>query len=433
MPWQQQVLDVATEYTGTYDDPQFAYREIIFGTPRQSGKSTLALVKMLQRVMRFNRQSLIYTMQSGTEARRKLMDDFLPSIQESTFDAALTNVRRTNGREMLQFRSGSRIENIATQRSSGHGRIIDEAWLDEAMHDVDDRREQAVEPAMVTRPNAQMIVTSTAGTDESLYWRRKVDLGRKMADDKVTEGVCYFEWSFPEDVDPYDEDVWWRHMPALGRTQSIGAVRHAAQTMLEDEFRRAFGNMWTRTDERVINWASWVECRDPHSTQAGDLFMAVDVNADRTAAAIVVASQGHDDRIDIELIEHRDGLRWVTERVYELVVKHNAVRLLVDGSGPIGSLIPEFERAGLPLDIVKAGDMPRAAGAFYDHILGRRLRVRPSDPLDQAVAGAVKRIRGDAFTWARQSMKGDISPLVAATLAAWGIAGNSNHGAIWIY
>ena len=433
MPWQQYVLDVGMEYEGSYDNPELVYREIIFGTPRQSGKSTVALVKMMQRAMRWSRHSLIYSMQSGQDARRKLMDDFLPAIQDSPFDAALTNVRRASGREMLTFRSGSTIETIATKKSSGHGRIIDEAWLDEAMHDLDDRREQAVQPAMVTRANAQLVITSTAGTDESLFWRRKVDLGRKLVDDGVTEDVCYFEWSFPEDVDPYDEDVWWQYMPALGRTQPISAVRHAAQTMLEDEFRRAFGNMWTRTDERVINWAAWVECRDPNATPVGDLFLAVDVNAERSAAAIVVAGKGLDERIDVELIEHREGLRWIPERTYELVAKHRAAQVLVDGSGPIGALIPELERAGLPLNVIRSGDLARAAGSFYDHILGRRLRVRPSEPLDTAVAGAVKRIRGDAFTWARRTMTGDISPLVAATLAVWGIAGNPSHGAIWLY
>ena len=222
-------------------------------------------------------------------------------------------------------------------------------------------------------------------------------------------------------------------MPALGRTQLVDFIRHSASTMREEEFRRAYLNQWTRTDQKIIDYGAWVECRNPHRVIGERMVLAVDVNADRTAASTCAASRGSDGLVDIELIDHHEGLSWVVPRVVELRDRHMPDKVLVDGSGPIGAFIPELERAGVDLSIVSGAEMPRAAGSFYDSVMARSLRVRPNDHLDNAVAGAAKRIRGDSFVWQRRTPTADISPLVCATLALWGITGDSNNGAMWLF
>lgn len=437
LPWQTQVLDVALEYEPDSDFPngrRYIYKEIDYGTPRQSGKSILALVKTLHRMTLCGPgQKSIYSMQTGSEASRKLLDDWTPMIEDSDFRHAVSRVRRTAGGEGILFRNRSSLEIMRTGKSSGHGRTLDEAMIDEAMHDHDDRREQAVLPAMLTRRNAQLLITSTAGTDESLFWRRKVDLGRMAVDDGILDGICYFEWSAPDDCDPYDEEVWWATMPALGLTQPIESVRHMARTMREEEFRRALLNQWTRTDQKVIDWSAWVECRNPHGAISTDMVLALDVNKDRTRAVITAASRGSDGVIDLELIDCHDGVDWLVKRASDLNERHMPMDILVDGTGPVGSFIPELERAGLRIHVLGGSEMPRACGAFYDHVLARGLRVRPNPELDDAVAGAAKRVRGDAFVWQRSTGTADISPLVCATVAVWGIAGDPNHGGMWLW
>jgi len=324
------------------------------------------------------------------------------------------------------------LEILRSGKSAGHGRTLDEAHIDEAMSDVDERREQAVVPAMFTRQNPQMIAMSTAGTDESLYWRRKVDEGRKFAEEGVVEDVAYFEWSIPDDADIYDPEVWREFHPALGQTQTLAAMRHAAKTMSEMEFRRALGNQWTRQSDKVIDWASWIECRSVQGAISGDLVLSAEVNKERTQASICAASWGSDGFVDVEMIEVRDGISWLTEELVRLRDRHNPLRIVVDGSGPIGAMIPEFNRAGLDLHPVTGGEFAAACGAFYDRIMDRSLRVRPSEELDDAVAGAAKYVRGDRFVWRRSTPMCDISPLVCATLAAWGIAGDPSHYELWI-
>jgi hypothetical protein len=183
----------------------------------------------------------------------------------------------------------------------------------------------------------------------------------------------------------------------------------------------------------VIDWAAWIECRNSHAKIAKEMVLAVDMNKERTAASICAASWGKDGLVDVELIERNEGITWITNRLLELRDRHFPLKIVIDGSGPIGALIPEFERAGLDLDPLTAGELAKACGGFYDRIMARTLRVRPNELLDEAVSGAAKYMRGDSFIWRRSTPACDISPLVCATLACWGMAGESSHGALWMY
>ena len=77
--------------------------------------------------------------------------------------------------------------------------------------------------------------------------------------------------------------------------------------------------------------------------------------------------------------------------------------------------------------------MTVAAGTFYDAVLERPATgAARRAMLDDAVAGARQRRRGDAFTWSRRSPATDLSPLVAASLAVWR-AVTADLGALWVF
>jgi phage terminase large subunit-like protein len=125
---------------------------------------------------------------------------------------------------------------LATTESAGHGAQADTGVLDEAFAYVDDRLEQAMKPAMVARPQPQLWIVSTAGTEDSLYLNEKIDDGRMRAAAEQTSSVAYFEWSAPEDADPGAEDTWFGCMPALGLTVPVDAIRSDFESMREPEF-----------------------------------------------------------------------------------------------------------------------------------------------------------------------------------------------------
>jgi hypothetical protein len=435
MPWQRHVADVALE--ADPDSGLLVYRRVVLTVPRQSGKTTLLLAKMVHRAQAFGRaQRIAYTAQTRLKAREKWEDDHLPILEASAFRPLFT-VRKQIGQEAIRWRNGSIHAIDAPTDDSGHGPTLDQGVIDEAFAREDARVEQAMAPAMITRPQPQLDVVSTAGKSKgaSPYLWGKVEAGRLAAEAGLTSGVAYFEWSAPNDADPADPATWWACMPALGHTVTEDAVRAEFASMDLAEFRRAYLNQWA--DESPAEWlvigqAAWQAIRDPHSAIVDRPAFAVDMPPDRTWASITAAGCRADGRKHIELVERRRGGSWVVPWLKERADRADRwspCANVIAPSGPAGSLIPEAEAAGLEILKPSVREIAQASGSFYDGTGANPevdepawLRHLGQPELDAAVAGALKRDLGDAWLWARKGVMVDISPLVAATEALWGHA-----------
>ena len=411
MPWQQLVADVASELDEATGLP--AFREVVVTVPRQSGKTTMVLAYELHRALMWGRpQRIAYTAQTGFDARRKLIDDQAPILLGSPLSAAVEKVQKAQGNEAIVFKNGSRIDVLASSESAGHGRTLDLPILDEVFADADDRREQALLPAMSTRPDAQLFVVSTMGTEASTYLNRKVETGRSAVVEGLASGIAYFEWSAEVDADIDDPDTWRSCMPALGHTITLATVEHARRTMSEGDFRRSMLNQKTISDERVIPVGVWGEVCSEDVAPNGRLVFALDVNPERSASAVAVAdSEGRG-----ELVEFRSGVGWVVDRVVELCRKWDAgVRL--DAYSPAGSLADELVSRGVRVERYATREVSYACGSFFDRLMDRKVQVRRHAALDEAAAGARRRSTGDSWVWARRDAECDVSPLIALTLA----------------
>lgn len=417
LDWQRQVLDVVLELDP--DTGQFAYRDWIVTVPRQQGKTTMLLVYILLRCLR-SRSRIAYTAETGADARAKFERDWLPALKESPF-ARYVTAKMANGREALSFTNGSLATLIATTRKSGHGASIDAGILDEAFGHSDSRIEQALRPAMLTRPSAQFVITSTAGTpSESPYLWEKVQAGRQAVEAGLAHSLAYFEYSAADDADPADPETWASCMPALGRTIQAGAVAADQQIMDASEFARANLNRWvTSMVAPVISLETWNALADPRSEQVGPLVFGFDLSPGRTSAAISVAGKTGADKLHIETIDHREGTDWVVARLAELSERYSPWCLVCDGAGPAASLIPDLAAKGVNVVVTGARDMANACGILFDAAANDELRHLGTPELSAALTGAVKRPLGDAWAWSRKNSAVDISPLVAATVALW--------------
>jgi hypothetical protein len=417
MPWQRQVADVGLELL---DDGRPAYREVVFTVPRQSGKTTLILGWEVQRAVGWAQitgqpQRIAYSAQTGKDAREKLLEDQVPLLESRRRLLGVSKVTRTNGSESVLWSNGSRLVLLASGEDSGHGKTLDLGVKDELFADVDMRRDQALNPAMATRPLAQAVTASTMGTNESIALNLAVANGRKAVEDDTGTGVAYFEWSAGPDDDPADEATWWRCMPALGRTIGVEVVEHAYRTLKLDEFKRAYCNIPTASDERVIPGAAWAGVCDPN-VEADVSVFALDVNPERSTAGIVAVGDGP----IIEVVDYRPGVTWLVDRTVELYERYRC-RFVIDKNGPAGSFIDELVRRGVKVDEAAGPDLARASGEFYDRVLAGKVSVRSNADLDAAVAGALKRQVGESWAWGRKSSKFDISLLVAASLGLWAL------------
>lgn len=409
MPWQAEVVDVYGEQL----DGRPAYRELVLTVPRQSGKTTLILAIMIHRALFYGKsQRIAYTAQTGHDARQKLLDDFVPILERSPFAALIERVYRANGDEAIIFGNGSRIEVLRNSISAGHGRTLDLAIIDEAFADEDDVREQALLPTMATKKDAQIVVVSTAGTERSLYLKRKVDQGRAASEADPGEGIAYFEWSASPDDDPFERSTWRAAMPALGLTVEESAVEHALASMTVNEFRRSYLNVWSTVSEQMIPQKVWAASCSAKVAPAGTLTFAVDVALDRSRGAIAVC----DANGNIELIENRDGVSWIQQRVLELHRRWKG-SVIVDGYGPASSFVDPLKALNVPIVVYRTADVVAACALFYDAILDKSISVKADDRLDKAIAAATRRAVGQTWLFQRNAPDADISPLYAILLA----------------
>lgn len=417
LPWQRHVVDVALELR---PDGRPAYRQVTLSVPRQSGKSTLLLALIMHRLIAWGPAKVAYTAQSGSDARKKFEQDYLPRVQSSPF-ASLCRARLTNGQEQIVVqRTGSRMLVVPPTATAVHGQTLDLAIIDEAFSLDDDTVEQAMKPTQATRRNAQFWVVSTAGTPDSTYLWSKIERGRALAHDTDC-GSALFEWAAGDDVDVDDEATWPTFMPALGHTIDPEIVRAEKSTMPRSEWLRAFTNRWTsQGSDPVIPAAAWSSCLDPGS-QAGDrMVWALDVAPDRSSAAVAVASIRADGLAHVEVVDHGQGTGWLVGRAVELHSRWGGA-VVLDTAGPAGSLVHDLAAHGVPLSPVAPADVTRACGWLFDQVLAGRVRHLGQRPLDVALDGAVRLTSGDAWRWSRRSSSVDISPLVAVTLALWGL------------
>lgn len=420
MPHQQMIANVGGELKEieVHGKPLLvpAYREVIATIPRQNAKTWTVLCWELDRCLQWGvKQRVVYTAQTGNDARKKMLEEQVPEIEASELAVTIAGVRRKNGGEGVDFRNGSMIDVLASSASAGHGRTLHLAVIDEAFSDTDDRREGSMLPAMTTVIDAQILIMSTMGTDASTYLNRKIDAGRDMVlSGRDDSEIAYFEWSADPGADIDDPAVWQGCMPAWGYTVHERTIKHARSTMKEGEFRRAYLNQRTSADERVIPQDLWYQVCGDYKPSEHDFVVAIDANPERTHSAIAVADR--DGRC--ELRHHYDGTNRLVERAAEIAKRWNA-RIAYDPAGPAGVFGDDLKREGLEVVEVTGRDMAHACSFLFDGVVDGRLRIRSHDSLNAAVAAANKRVSGDAWVWARRDADADLSPLVALTLAAF--------------
>ena len=414
MPWQSLVNAVSGE---VLPDGSFRYPTVVLSTPRQSGKTTLLEAILAHRCMTVQDFRAWYTAQSGQDARDVWRE------WEKTLSARMPGrwkFRQSNGEETATWpATGSFIRTFPPKPDALHGKQSDFVALDEVWdYTLTDGKAitQAVVPTQATRPRRQLWIVSTAGDESSLWMRGWIDRAREALGDPDAS-IAYFEWSTPTDLPHDDPAVWAAFHPAYGHTITERAMRDALDQMGEEQFRRAYLNQWPAVE---ASWrAGWAQLASPDTIpDPGRVFLAVDAQVSHRAAAITAAGTLPDGRIAVEVIDHRNGVDWLVDRLGTLTRKHRTP-VAVNASGPLGYLIPELEAAGTRVLALTASDYAEAAARLRTLIVAGGI-AHPDDPrLNRAIDGVETRAAGDRAVWKKKDSSVDETPLVAVSLCVW--------------
>lgn len=432
MPWQQHVLDVALEF-----DPvtgRLAYREVGLSVPRQSGKSTLTLVLMTLRCIgaAFGPgQQVLYTAQDALSARQKWEEDHVEALDASpVFKRGRDySVRLSNGSERIRFSNASIWRISSTTDTAGHGKTLDLAVIDEAFSHQDFRVDQSFRAPMITRPEPQMWVVSTAGTSKSAFLNARRMAGRAAVERGDFEGSAWFEWSAPPDADTLDEEVWAGCSPALGHSISLPVLRSEIRSLVdagnEQGARRAFLNLTEENDGGEgarIPVEVWLRQSDPETAIVERGVLGVAMTPDRGLVSLGAAGIRPEGDWSVSSVQTAAGSGWVVEAAGRVADSFGVRTVALDGGGPASSLIAPLERAGFNVVKLSGQGFARACGLFVDELDAGRLWHRNEPGLSASVSVAKDRRLGDLWAWARGDGEASVVELEAVTVALGGSA-----------
>ena len=438
MPHQQHVLDVALEI-----DPatgELWYRDITLTLPRQNGKTTITLPRVIWRAeaahLLGGRQHMLYTAQTGTAAKAKWEKDFVEDLDACAVMAGRYRTIRQPNHERIRFRSGSTFGPIAPTPTAGHGDVLDDGTLDETFAQKDDRVEQAWEPAMLTRAQSQFWTPSTAGktTVESPYLWGRVAAGRALCENPDPESrSAHFEWACDPALDIEDPESWWSFMPALGYTIRPAAIQHRLSKMLRDPeqglpgFRRAYGNQWAdQYDDAqwILPKLQWLHCTDAESKRVGRPAIAIDIAPERGMAAVGYCAVRGDGLPMVEVVKHGAGSEWLIDEAVSLAKLKKATCVVLDGAGPAANKEAELRKRLPPSVTVKLLDSSEMANAWsdiFDATITEQLRHKGQKEVADALKNAEQVPVGDRWKAGRRRSEGDITCGEVVTMAFEGL------------
>jgi phage terminase large subunit-like protein len=407
-------------------DKKWAAFEVGVDVARQNGKGGILEARELAGLFCFGERLIIHSahlIDTSLEAFRRLLD-----LIEDTpeFDREVQRVSRTNGRESIELRSGQRIRFRTRTKGGGRGFTGDCLLLDEAMF-LPAMTIAALLPTLSARPNPQVWYTGSA-VDQMVHDQGHIFARVRRRGIAKEKGLVYLEWSAAGDISNLDgvlgdRAAWRRANPALGIRISEKHVEDELRAMPRREFaveRLGIGD-WPADDalSEAIDFEKWRALVDPRSALVDPVCLAFDVTPTREWATISAAGRRADGLLHVETIDHRPGTGWVAARIAELVANHQVSSVSCDTAGPALALVRPVENLGVVVEQLSAREYATACGALFDRVEQGQLRHLGTDDLDVAVKNASTRPLGEAWAWSRKTSGGDISPLVAATVALY--------------
>ncbi len=417
LPWQKWLLIHALELL---PDGRFRFRTCLVLIARQNGKTLLMQVIALWRLYVDGAGLVIGTAQNLDVAEEAW--NGAVSMAEDVPDllAEIEHVDRTNGKKQIRLKTGPRYKVAAASRRGGRGLSGDTVMLDELREHQTWEAWNAVTNTTIARPYAQILGFSNAGDDASVVLKSLRDKALASLNEPDTS-LGIFEWSAPDDCDPDDPDMWALANPSLGWTIGPEAIKSARETAPDAGFRTENLCQWVQDmGEPVIKAHVWAKVADPTSELVGPFVAVVDVNRDRSKAAVAVCGARADGKPHVEVVastgfldpDGREfaGIGWVAAFLAGL----GAEKVYADEWAVAG-----LDLGGVVVEKVTASKVVQACAAFYDAATTDGLRHLDQGPLNMALAGARKRELEASWAWSRKDATVDLTPLVAVTLALW--------------
>lgn len=431
--WQSYALEQMLRHDRNGD---LIHRIALLSTGRQNGKSIVVrsfvgwMLDKGHKLPAFRDWTTILAAAHDAKQARIVYRGVLSDFEKSPRLKADSRLTQYFGIE----KDGLLFDVVTAQPGSARGLSAGAIAWDEVVTQKDHAMWEALSPTQSAQRNPLMILTSTAGFEDSVLLRSFHDkLRRQASGDEKPDRTFYGAWWQSEDP---DAGLDWKQIKQANPALRDGRLSRAAITtehglLPADSWRRERLNHFV--DSRSANaafrpgvWAA-CRCRGPLADVAPPFALGIGVTPGWERASIAVAGVRMDGRIGVEIYrDFRDGVTpaQVVAAIDAFGIERRPQTIAFDASsGGSAEFKRHGEETGQPYDGLKPAAVVAATMDVSEMIMAGRLAV--DDPLfDFQIAQVVKRPIGldGAFRFGRSASLGPIDAIEAMTFAAHAIA-----------
>ncbi|MDF9877470.1 hypothetical protein M2316_002817 [Cellulosimicrobium cellulans] len=410
-----------------------AFKQVTVQLPRRATKTTSIWATILGRAATREGYRCVVTAQRGTVASRILLEHGEMLLRngeavesrEARGDTSRPVLFRSGGREHIDFPNGSRIWVVPPEAGAVRSAAADDVVIDEAGEFEGDKGRDfllGVLPLMDTKgPLAQLIIAGTPGKLRSGMFWESLEEARAGADDEL--GIV--DYSASDADDPEDRAVWERVHPGPSSLLPDGraltpmrVLERRYEKLGPVGFAREYLCLWPLdASVSAIDMAAWDEHTVPMEGLPERFGLAYDVAPDGSSAALCAAWRDEDGVARLGVVAYEMGVSWLAQRAHAVAKKHR-VPVRYDGIGANHGPAQEIERLrGVTTTVGYAKDAMAAAQLLVSSLADGKLAPFDQVSLRAAADGAAWRQTEGGRLFARKASAGDVTPLVAASLA----------------
>lgn len=423
-PWQADLIrDILMEReNGLYAAPVFG-----FSLPRRNGKSHLVRILALYFMTALD-QEVIYTAHLSISAK-ELWKEMKYLFEETELAQEVKSINNITGHEGIYLNGGGsfRVFSRSSKGGTGRGSKADVLFLDEAYS--------------LPAGTLADLLPMTANAENPLV----VYLGSPSYED--TDGIAFknlreaaitghnpragwVEWAAPEGADVYDPAVWRMTNPAMssGRITEEKMSTLVYSGMSRRQILVELAGSWEAENRpSVVDLDLWNKMHDPASSIAHDseLILAADTSPDESSTCLAVCGYRIDGTKHVEIVEHLPGMKWAEERIKQITTKQSFKSVLIDSKSPLSFMAESLQDAGVPVVLTNYEFMANASVNFKQGVEAMTFRHQGDGRLTRAIRDAATRPLSGRFAFSKAEPNSDITPLVAGSLALFGLDSNA--------
>lgn len=409
-------------------------------SPRQNIKTSTLGIAALADLFVFGVERHLWTAHHGDTLKGTFQDfrSWIGSNRE--YEDQVTFYEGHQDMSIVRKDNGGRIDFQSRSGKAGRGLTgVKRITLDEALFlaaaDIG-----AVYPTMLTRPEAQVRIGSSAGVVGSEQLRRIRDRGRSGKDRRLG----YVEYGAKprpclhadcthavgsEGCALDDCELWWQANCALWAGRVLEAsIADLRDSMPPDEFAREMLSWWDDPPSLggALDIERWRTLADPGAERGKVLWFGADLDEARTVA-IAVAWRRDDGDAQVMLTKAEGAERpdfgltvgRATERLADLAKQWDAPVVL---GGPSAAMEDDLSEAGVQVVVASSQEFAAASGWVADAIRDGLVHHGNQAPLNDAVMAARWRSAGVSGERAFQLKDSPgVGPLAAVARAVHGM------------